>query len=512
MLNLSESLSEKFVKRWAWLYLFSFILGPIWYIVKIILSNDLRVEEIWILYWIIWLVTLLTVYHDLGLTESLNYFLPKFIVENNYNKFKSALAYAMLAQIPTSLLIGSILFFSSDYLSTAYFHSGNLAAETSYVLKVFSLFFIWMNLFTIANTVYWATQNTKYQKWTEIVRMLAILGFTIFYWINWDWTLYNYSWTWIYGLAFGILFSYVLFFFKYYLPYLKEAKIYFDKELFLEIFRYAIWVLLAANVGTILSQLDMQLIIYILWPREAWYYTNYLSIIWIPFLIITPIFWFLFPVISELNSKNDHEKIKTIKTMFYKYFSVMAILVSWFAFVFAKEIATILYSEKFIMSWVILQYSIFFLIFNFLLQINFQILAWIGRIKDRVKILGIGLIINFILNLILINYLKQYWLWAAGSSLAVGLSWIPIFYLSNSKTIKYSWKFDYRFFLKNLFVIAWTCLLMYFFAIPKLILLSRLQLLFYILLIWFFYIIFFVVINVKELKLFYIEIKKIREK
>jgi len=185
MLNTQESLSEKFVKKWARLYIFSFMAWPIGYIVKIILSHDLSVEEIWILYWIISLVSILAIYHDLWLTESLNYFLPKFIVENNYNKLKSSLVYVILAQIPTSLLIWWGLFFWADYLSIHYFHSQQFALETAYTLKVFSLFFIWMNIYNIVNTVYWASQNTKYQKWTEFVRMLAILGFTLFFWYFW---------------------------------------------------------------------------------------------------------------------------------------------------------------------------------------------------------------------------------------------------------------------------------------------------------------------------------------
>jgi O-antigen/teichoic acid export membrane protein len=47
----------------------------------------------------------------------------------------------------------------------------------------------------------------------------------------------------------------------------------------------------------------MQMIIYILGTTEAGYYTNYLSIITIPFMLIGPIFAFIFPVISEMHGK-----------------------------------------------------------------------------------------------------------------------------------------------------------------------------------------------------------------
>ena len=106
MLNSSETLTEKFIKRGAWLYFFAFITGPVGYIVKIILSHDLSVEEIGILYGIISLITLLSTYHDLGLTESLNYFLPKFIVAKDWGRFKSIVFFSIIVQLVSSTLIG----------------------------------------------------------------------------------------------------------------------------------------------------------------------------------------------------------------------------------------------------------------------------------------------------------------------------------------------------------------------------------------------------------------------
>ena len=114
-------------------------------------------------------------------------------------------------------------------------------------------------------------------------------------------------------------------------------------------------------------------------------------------------------------------------------------------FVFGPAIANVLFGLKFTMSGIILQYSAFFIVCNFLLQINFQILAGVGRIKERVKILGVGLIFNVILNLILIHLYG-----VVGSALAVGLSWIPLWYLSDRSTRMYSNGFDFIFFIKNL--------------------------------------------------------------
>lgn len=101
------------------------------------------------------------------------------------------------------------------------------------------------------------------------------------------------------GITFGMFFMYK----NYYVPYLKDAKVIYDKDLIKKVIKYALWVMLAANVGTVLGQVDMQLIIYFLGTKDAGYYTNYLSIIGIPFILITPIIGFIFPVISELHGK-----------------------------------------------------------------------------------------------------------------------------------------------------------------------------------------------------------------
>lgn len=150
MLNQGESLAEKFIRKGFWLYLFSFLVGPLGYVVKIILSGDLSVEEIGLLYGIISLVMLFAAYHDLGLTESLNFFLPKFIVEKDWTRFKSLVVYSLVAQLITSTFIGLVLFFSSGYLAEHYFKT----PEATEVIQIFCLFFFGMNLHNMNTTIF----------------------------------------------------------------------------------------------------------------------------------------------------------------------------------------------------------------------------------------------------------------------------------------------------------------------------------------------------------------------
>ena len=41
-----ETLSEKFIKKGFWLYLFAFLIAPSGYIIRLLISNDLSVAEV----------------------------------------------------------------------------------------------------------------------------------------------------------------------------------------------------------------------------------------------------------------------------------------------------------------------------------------------------------------------------------------------------------------------------------------------------------------------------------
>jgi len=170
MIDQYSTLSEKFLRKGFWLYLFSFIIAPIWYIIKIILSGELTVSEVGILYWIISLITLLYTFNDLWMTESLNYFVPKFITKKRYDKVKSILFYAFFMQIATSIIIAFSFYFWADYIANNYFKT-DTAKET---LKVFAFYFIWINIFGTIWGFFNAIQDTFNQYPHYLI--IAILG------------------------------------------------------------------------------------------------------------------------------------------------------------------------------------------------------------------------------------------------------------------------------------------------------------------------------------------------
>lgn len=503
MIEQHASLSEKFLKKWFWLYLFSFIIAPMSYIIKIIISGELSVEEVWILYGIISLITLLSSYNDLGMSESLKYFIPKFIDENRYDKVKTIIFFALFVQILTSLLIASFFIFGWSFIAEHYFKS----PQATEALQMLAFFFIGINIFQTINQFFYAIQNTFFSKISDFIRMVFTLTSVLFIYFWNASSLLNYSISWVVWLYIWLCCSLSLFYLFYYKKYLQNSSLLIKKDILWEISKYAFVVFIWASSGTILSQIDMQMIIYFLWSTDAWYYTNYLSIIWIPFMLIWPIFILLFPVFSEMNAKKQHSQIKITKQLFVRSFIIIGLMFNIFFFVFSEIIAFSLFGEKFILSWEILKYSILFLLFNFLLQINFNIMAGVWKIKERLRIILIAICFNFIMNLILINSI-----WVYGAALATWFGWVLIWSLSEYYLGKqYFIRYDLVSLFKNTALLGGLWVFMFYYGLPLFHSLSRIQsffLLWWLFTLWGF---FFIFINYKEFRFFIGEIKKLRK-
>lgn len=503
MIDQHNSLGEKFLKKGFWLYLFSFIVAPLWYIIKIILSWDLAVSEIWIIYGVLSLMVLLSSFNDFWLTESLNKFIPQYVTEKKYDKVKSIVIYAFLIQSVTGLFVFLCFFFWADYLSIHYFKE----PSSVNVIKVFAFFFLGINIFQVLNTLFQATQDTFSQKLSEFVRMIFVLLFTLWVFFLDLGNIFYYSFAWIVGLVFWILFSFFIFFKKYYLPYLKNEKILYDKALFLQILKYGFLVFLWAQASVILSQVDMQMILILLWSTDAGYYTNYLSIIGIPFILIGPIFALLFPIFSEMYAKKEYDKIRLVKSMFSTTFLSFSIVFSFLFFVFWPQIAFILFGEKFLMSGEILQWSILFLSFLFLLQINFNIFAAIWELKIRLYIILFGLFINIITNIIFIHMYG-----VAGAALATGIGWIVIWGLSEYFLKEYSIQYNWKYLWKNILIFAVVSSALWVWWVPFFEGLSRGE---SFLALWGISLLYFglyVLVNKKDFEYFTWEVKKLRWK
>ena len=414
-----ETLWEKLIKKWFWLYFFSFLIAPAAYLIKLFVSNSISVADVWVLYSIISLISLLNTYNDLWLTESLQYFLPRFLVKKQYNYAKTAIYLSLVAQIFTALIIACILWFGAPWLATHYFHSESAVIA----LKYFCLYFLWINLFQTLQSIFISIQDTFSQQLIEFVRQWSIVWFTILFFFTWKASVQWYSlnrvlWLWIWIIIALILFR------KKYAKELLQWKFEYDKAVAKDYIKYALWCFIWLEIWVVFGNLIQQFVIIFLGAEPAWYYTNFTSLFGIVNVVVWPILSLIFPMVSEIIAKNDNKKLKNIYSFFYTYLAIAVLLLISFLIPLWKETWYILLWTKFAFSGVLLSYGIIFSLFSIFSWFNFNVLAGMGKIKERVKFMGIALIVSLI-TLVSMQRIWIYW-WV----LALWTGYIALWFLS----------------------------------------------------------------------------------
>ena len=445
-----ESLSHKLISKWFWAYVFVVFTAPIWYLVRLLASNTLSVADVGIIYWVISLFSLLACYNDLGLTESMCYFLPKYRLEWKKWQIKNTIWLSFFMQMITWIIIFCLLFFNAERLAIHHFHS----IEATNVIKIMSFYFLWTNLIQVCNSIFTSFQDTFSSGLISFSNIFSVLIFSIIFWISAGFNTTFFALSWIIWIAIWIWIGMIQIFRKYnHLIKLPRDKI--DKNLVNTQFKYAFWVFLTANIWTLLWNVDQQLVVNKLWPESSWYFTNMLSLLNIFIQIVSPLLALIFPIATELSTRKEKEKFRLLESTMYTHFAFLAIVIWWIFLVFWQEISVLLYWEKFRFSGELLQILWPCLIFQCLTCINFSLLAGLWKIKERFKILLISLTVNVTLN-VLALFVFNLDLHAVITILAISRIVQFIWWLIYIKKL-HPFNFDWKFLFKNILIVWILC-------------------------------------------------------
>lgn len=399
----NETLREKLIKRWFRLYFFSFLTAPARYLTKLFISNSLSVADVWILFSIISFIKILNIYNDLWLTESLQYFLPRFLIKRQYNYAKTSIYLSLAVQIFTAIIIATILRFWAPRLSIHYFHWENAIIT----LKYFCFYFLLINLFQTFQSIFIAIQDTFSCKLIEFIKQWSITLLTIAFFIIWNANIELYSLIMILWLLIGIIIASTIFK-KKYSKELLQWKFEYYKPMVKEYIKYALRCFVWLEVSSIFWNIIQQFIIIFLWAEAAGYYSNFTSLYSIITTIIWPIIALVFPMTSEIITKKDTWKLKNIYSIFYTYLTVSILIICCLIIPLWKEIGYTLFGTKFAFSGTLLSYWAIFSLFTIFSAFNFWILAGMWKIKQRIKFMWISLITS-IITLISIKWIWIYW-------------------------------------------------------------------------------------------------------
>lgn len=450
-----EPLAKKLVHKGFWVYFFVFLAAPIGYLLRMILSNELSVAEVGIFYSVLGLVTLLSTYNDLGITESLQYFIPKLWIEKKKGELKFSILFSFFVQLVMGMILFALLYFWAEWLAINHFH--DLSALP--VIKTLAFYFLGYSLIEIFVIIFVSFQDTFSSGLVDFLRQITVLIFTVIFWLSASLSIESYALAWLIGVGVAIIVGFSLLY-KKYRHFFLQAPLVIDKKLIKKQISYAFLVFLTANVGTALGQIDQQVIVNILGTESAGYFSNFNALLTIFTLVATPLLWLLFPITTELITKKEHEKLWMLQHTMYTYFGILALVVAGFFVVFGQEIAVLLFWEAFRFSGYLLQYIAPFLLFNCWFIINFNILAGMGKIKERMYIILIALFFTLLFNAIFLIWLGKGLLYSA---FILWFSWLMLFIGSVAALRKSQpFRLDWKVFGKNVLVIILLIIVMLF--------------------------------------------------
>lgn len=393
-----EHIGKKILTKWFRLYFFTFLAAPVAYATRAILANKLSVDDVGIFYSVLWFITLISLYNDLWLTEALQYYMPKYRIEKKYNEYKTIFFFTLFIQVISGILIAALLYRWADRLAIHHFH----APAAAQLLKIFCIYFLGINFLQVITSFFTAFQNTFASSLTDFVRQVVILSFVLaFRLITKDLSVFTFSRGRIVGLFGALVVAYLIFRTRYYSTF-QLWTVTRNKTLLSTQCSYAFRIWLSINAGVLLWQVDQQFIIHFLWTEQAWIYASYSTTLMI-YGVLTGTLWpLLFPLVTELTTKGQREKFSMLQDLIYKYFSIFALSISGIFFAFWPEITSVFFGTKFAYSGKLVSYVAPFLTINMLMAINYLLLSWLGKVKQRVKFLVVALVVNIGLNIILI--------------------------------------------------------------------------------------------------------------
>ncbi|MDP3733221.1 MAG: oligosaccharide flippase family protein, partial [Candidatus Daviesbacteria bacterium] len=169
-----KSLKERLVKGSVITLTLALIGSVLAYLVRILLSRTLTVENYGLYYAIFGLISVVTAYVDLGFGYAVVYLFPKHIKDKNYSKAWNVFIYGQAISITTSI-IASIFFIAfAPFLAQKYFK----LPGSEILIYIFCVYLI---SFTVINgliQVFTGFQKEKYYSSIAVFRWLLTLVFS----------------------------------------------------------------------------------------------------------------------------------------------------------------------------------------------------------------------------------------------------------------------------------------------------------------------------------------------
>jgi O-antigen/teichoic acid export membrane protein len=382
-----------FFNNLFWVYFFCYLTGALGYVIRIIFSRGLSLEEFGTLYAVLGLFMLIGVFNDFGFSETINFFGTKFFEKKNFASLKRSIYYGIIMQTITSVLIGIVIFINAEFLGTIYFKSDFAVI----VIRILVVFFVTLSVSNPLRTSFMTKQKAKISSGLETFRLIiTALCASILLFSPGKIIIASLSWT--LGSIALLLLTIILF--RKEFKFLNKIHFAFDAKEYAETFKYASQIMLSLGATTFIWGIDVQMIVFFGNVSDVAYYSNAFSIASIIFIMLVPVIWILFPLTTKLLANDGKSELEVTVSAIYKGLLFIGVPLLTLFLAFPQELLVLMYGALYGAGKTALFALSFGLFFMSYASVNSSILSGMGKVKERNFALFITAILNIIGNYI----------------------------------------------------------------------------------------------------------------
>ena len=385
------------------------------YLVRLLFARNLTAEEFGLFYAVIGFLSFFTIFDNLGLTTSITKFIPEFKIKREGKLIKNSVIITFFFTILFLGLVSIILFTLSAYLAIHFFHNTHVVL----VLRLLLVWFISMGCVYIIRACFLGLQKMAYYSSIELatISLIWIISFVLFKYIQKTHIKLYYVPVIAYVLTpLIIIIIYFPLLWKT-LSRFSRIKPSFDKKLAKRLILFGLPVMLGAAGELVLGYTDTMMLTYFRSFDEVGWYNIALPTARLLAYFAIPLSAVLFPMASELWTKNYKSHLKEGIELLYKYCLMITMPFALILMLFPTTLINLLFGNKFIPASDALRILSLGAIFLVIFRINGSIITGIGKPKINAKIIYTGAIFNLIFNFILI---PKYGITGAAITTAIG--------------------------------------------------------------------------------------------
>ncbi len=373
------------------------------FLLRIVLARSFSVEEYGFFYASAALVSFFALFRGLGLGWALVKYIPEFKLRRQFSEIKSSIAFTLLFQVIFAFLVATMLFWLSDRITLMLSTPADRAvigmARASLVIKILSIWFF-VALFP-------ATLRAAFQGFQNMPAY-ALVSLEIFFTLIWAILLVGMLGTGIEGAAYayllGSLIVAVLGFFLFRRGYSQvlKARATLKRNLIKKLFAFALPVFIGGLGGLIIGYMDTLMIAGFLSSKQVGFYQTAQPAARILWYLSTPLVTVLFPMISELWARREHELLRRALHFLTKFSFILIIPPALIFIAFPEIVIRLLFGSKYLPGTTALRILAGAAIAHTIFAILASTMNGIGKPVINTKVVGAMACLNLTGNLALI--------------------------------------------------------------------------------------------------------------